>query len=96
MRKDLFVVGATLLGVWQLVGAVGSLVYVLVNWLGVYQTSPASTQYNLIHAVYESALGLYLIFRPVQLFELIQTLSGTGEGQQKNKDDADTTASTPK
>lgn len=82
MRKDIFVVGARLLGVWLLVGALSSLVYIISYWSGFYQPPSYGNQYYWIHFGTELILGLYLALRPYHLFHMIGRLADSDdEGQ---------------
>lgn len=87
MRKDIFVVGARLLGVWQLVGALNSLAYLISYWSGFYQPPSYSSQYYWIHFGTEFILGLYLVFRPYHLFRMIERLAESdNEGQEDSSE----------
>jgi nicotinamidase-related amidase len=84
MRKDIFVVGARLLGLWQLIGALSSLAYIASNWAGYFQPSSSASQYYYIKFLLELVVGIYFVFRPHQLFDVIEHLaarSGVGVGE---------------
>jgi nicotinamidase-related amidase len=86
MRKDIFVVGARLLGLWQLLGALSSLAWIASNWAGSLQTPSSASQYYYIRFFLEFIVGLYLVFRPHQLFEIIERIAesrGNGAGEQE-------------
>ena len=72
MRKDIFVVGCILLGIWQLAVALGSLANLVGVWI--WYTSPQSynSKYYLLHLGVELFIGLYLILRPYDLFHFIE------------------------
>ena len=72
MRKDIFVVGCILLGIWELAGALSSLANLVGVWI--WYTSPQSynSKYYLLHLGVELFIGLYLILRPYDLFHFIE------------------------
>lgn len=76
MRKDIFIVGARLLGIWQLLGALNSLAYIIADWLGKLHVPSSSEEYNTVHLIVQLGTGLYLIFRPYSLFNLLDRLKG--------------------
>ena len=80
MRKDIFVVGTRLLGIWQLVGAVMSLAYMIFYWIGYFPGQPANREYSLIRFGIELLLGLILSLRPYTLYSLFERM---GEEDQE-------------
>jgi hypothetical protein len=88
MRKDIFIVGARLLGIWQLLGAVVSLVWIIAAWLG-YLRASSSQEYNSVHFIVQLATGSYLIFRTHQLFHLMERLKADEEKVHAVKKDVD-------
>jgi hypothetical protein len=79
MRKDLFIVGARLLGIWQLLGAANSLASMIGFWYGYMQLPAYNQQYNNIHFVIELAGGLFLIFGTHFLFDLMDRIKPEGD-----------------
>ena len=79
MRKDLFLVGARLLGVWQLIGALNSLALILAAWAGFLPHQPGGTEYSNIRFVVELVIGLYLILKTDHLFSLLSSASQRDE-----------------
>jgi uncharacterized membrane protein len=78
MRKDIFIVGARLLGMWLLVGAATSLAVLIITWIGYQRRIASSLEYNLaynaIHFIVEVIAGLYLLFRTHRLFNFLDGL----------------------
>ncbi len=79
MRKDIFVVGIRLLGVWQLIGAIVSLCNIIIVWLGYYRTQSIQNEYTIIHFGIQFVIGLYLILRPYHLFHCIERFAEKDE-----------------
>jgi uncharacterized membrane protein len=77
MRTDIFTVGARLLGVWQLVGALGTLAYLLYEWLRSYPLSTVNHEYQFIRFGIELIVGLYLVLRPYHLSQIIERFAET-------------------
>ena len=78
MRKDLFVVGARLLGIWELVGAVSSLANIIAAWFGYLRPQSYSQEYSSLHFLVQLGIGLYLLFRTHRLFHLLERLKPEG------------------
>ena len=93
MRKDIFVVGCVLLGIWELVGALGSLSNLVGVWI--WYTSPQSynSKYYLLHLGVELFIGLYLILRPYDLFHFIERFTVNDKEVQVNDLEATETES---
>jgi hypothetical protein len=79
MRKDIFIVGARLLGVWISIGAFNPLIYVLAAWSGFIQHQSAALDYNLLHGAVDVIAGLYLVFRTENLFDLLERVTTKAE-----------------
>jgi len=95
MRKDIFLVGTQLLGLWQLCGAMVSLVYLIGDYSGYVRPQAASHEYNLLRLGVELIIGLFLISRPQHVFNLARQLSITEDedesgGSAANEEDAAT------
>ncbi len=86
MRKDIFVVGVRLLGVWQLVGAVVSLCNIIFVWLGYYKAQSIQSEYTIIHFGVQLVIGLYLILRPYHLFHFIERFAEKDDKEQEEPD----------
>ena len=72
MRKDIFIVGARLLGIWELLAAAYSLAYIIAAHIGVIKLTTSGTQeYYSLRFVVECTLGLFLIFRAHRLFNFL-------------------------
>ena len=71
MRKDIFIVGIRLLGLWQLLGAANSLAGIITIWLGYLRPQSTAQEYYILHFAVQLVTGLYLIFRPYRLFNLM-------------------------
>jgi hypothetical protein len=74
MRKDLFIVGVRLLGLWQLLGAVSSLAYMICFWYGYIQSQALGQEYNSIHFVVQLLTGIFLLFGTHYLFHLVDRI----------------------
>ena len=74
MRKDIFIVGARLLGIWQMLGAVRSLAYMISAWVGYTRPQSSTQEYYSLLFVVELVTGLYLLFRTHNLFHLLDRL----------------------
>ncbi|HVN49612.1 MAG TPA: hypothetical protein VMU30_12430 [Bacteroidota bacterium] len=86
MRTDIFIVGARLLGVWQLVGAIETLAYLIFNWMKSYPMSPTNHEYQLIRVGVELFVGLYLVLRPYHLCNIIERFTETIPMVQKEEE----------
>jgi len=75
MRKDIFLVGTRLLGLWQLCGAMVSLVYLIGDYSGYVHPQASSHEYNLLRLGVELIIGLFLISRPQHIFNFAKQLS---------------------
>jgi hypothetical protein len=71
MRKDIFIVGAKLLGVMQLISAVYSLATIVAVHTGLIRPQGATAEYSSVRFVAEVAVGLFLVFRTEALFNLL-------------------------
>jgi hypothetical protein len=85
MRKDLFIVGARLLGIWQLTGAVNSLALIVAAWAGFLHAQPGAQDYSNIHFAAELVLGLYLVLKTEHLYQLFTT-AGEVETERPERD----------
>jgi hypothetical protein len=74
MRKDIFIVGARLLGLWQLIGALSPLSYLVGTEFGFVHPQITTQEYNAVALVVHLLTGLYLLFRPHQLFGVLDRL----------------------
>jgi hypothetical protein len=88
MRKDLFLVGARLLGVLQFLSAASPLGYLLASWFGIAWIPASSQGYNGIQAAVHLAAGSYLVYRPLHLYRLLENL-------KHENDDAEDAAPEP-
>ncbi|MGD0591716.1 MAG: hypothetical protein ABSA44_13110 [Bacteroidota bacterium] len=77
MRTDIFTVGARLLGLWQLVGAIETIAYLLYEWIRSYPLSAPNHEYQLIRFGIELIVGLYLVLRPYHLSQFIERFAET-------------------
>ncbi len=75
MRKDIFVVGARLLGVMQLVDAVFGIVNLISQWAGIINPPSYGHGYSLVTFGVHLILGLYLTTRPYHLFSFLNLLT---------------------
>ena len=72
MRKDIFIVGARLLGIWLVLEAVNPLIYIIGSWIGNFTTNLYSQDYSLINVIVHIAAGLYLLLKTNELFDLLE------------------------
>ena len=79
MRKDIFIVGARLLGVWQLLAALSSFAYLVSFWYGYIQLPAYNQQYNNIRFVIELAGGLFLVFGAHFLYDQLDRINFKGD-----------------
>ncbi len=89
MRKDIFLTGVRLLGLWQLCGATISLAYLLSEYIGYIRPQPNTHEYNLIRFGAEFFVGLFFVFRPHNIFHFVQRLSVEDDEEQADNGDAD-------
>jgi len=75
MRKDLFVLGARLLGLWQLCGALVSFAYIIGEYIGYIRSISYSHEYNMLHFGVELFVGLFLFIRPYKILEFAEFLT---------------------
>jgi len=87
MRKDIFLVGTRLLGLWQLCGAMVSLVYLIGEYAGYVQPQPSAHGYNLLRLGVELIVGSFFIFRPQNIFNLVKQLSVPEDEGESNEGD---------
>ena len=72
MRKDIFIVGARLLGIWQLLGAASLIAQYISIWAGLYKPSVSYQEsYAFVHMAVELVTGLYLIFSAYPLYDIL-------------------------
>lgn len=71
MRKDIFIVGARLLGLSLLSGGINPLAYVVYTWISKYQPTPSAIEYNIINGLVHIFIGLYLLLRTNNLFNYL-------------------------
>ena len=93
MRKDIFVVGARLLGVWQLVDAIFSFANLVAHWIGYIQPQSYNHEHLLISFGIHLILGLYLVIRPYHLFHLLEHFTRDDGEDQINNLEVDKTKS---
>ena len=74
MRKDIFIVGARLLGIWQLLGALNSLAYMVSYWSGPTRPPSYTQEYNVLTFIIHLITGLYLLFRTHRLYDVLVRL----------------------
>ena len=79
MRKDIFIVGARLLGIWELLGAVSSLAWLIANWMGYLQMQPSNKEYTAIHFIIQFLTGIFLLFRTDRLYDFVNRITGEGK-----------------
>jgi hypothetical protein len=89
MRKDIFIVGARLLGIWQLLGAIRSFAYIASAWLGYIRPQSYTQEYNVLLFIVELVTGLYLIFRTHNLFHLVDRLKPEEDTVEQGETDID-------
>ena len=93
MRKDIFVVGCLLLGVWELAGALSSLANLVGVWIWYPSPQSYNSKYYLLHLGVELFIGLYLILRPYDLFHFIERFTVNDKEVQVNDLEATETES---
>jgi len=76
MRKDLFVVGARLIGIWQLTAALNSLALLVAYWAGFVHQAGGGLEYTKVRFAGELVIGLYLLLKTDHLFELLTARGG--------------------
>ena len=87
MRKDIFLVGIRLLGLWQLCGSIVSFAYIISDYTGLTRPQSYTHEYNLLRFGVEFIIGLFLILRPYNVFHFIQLLSASDDEDEANNDD---------
>ena len=75
MRKDIFIVGARLLGIWQLLAGLSPLASILYAWLRPFQQHSYTQEYEIMIFAVHLLTGLYLLFRTDSLFRLMVRLN---------------------
>jgi hypothetical protein len=85
MRKDIFVVGARLLGVIQLVDAIFSFANLFSHWIGYIKPQSYSHEHDLMNFGLHLIIGLYLMLRPYHLFHLVKLFTGDNDDDQADK-----------
>ena len=93
MRKDIFVVGARLLGVWQLLGAINNFVFLIGHWTGYMKPQYNSVEHDLINFGFWLVVGLYLVLRPYHLYHLLERFSEDDDEDQINDSEVNETES---
>ncbi len=78
MRKDIFIVGARLLGIWYVIGAVGPCMYFLTGWFENYWPPSYNQEYNLVIGSVHLFTGLYLLFWTHNLFNFLERMTTRG------------------
>jgi hypothetical protein len=91
MRKDIFIVGARLLGIWQLLGAIRSFAYMVGGWVGYIRQQSSTQEYNNLVFIVDLVTGLYLLFRTHSLFHLLDRLKPVEETAEDGKTDVNKT-----
>ena len=87
MRKDIFIVGARLLGLSILTGALNPLAYVVSTWFIKYQTTPNALEYNFVNGLIHIIVGLYLLLGTNNLFNFLERVL-TKEESNKGKENS--------
>ncbi len=82
MRKDIFIVGAILLGLWLFIGAIGPLLYLLAMLFGSFHPQTEAQDYTLLNGVVHLLIGLYLMFRPDDVFNLLERMRAKREANK--------------
>ena len=95
MRKDIFIVGARLLGIWQLLGAIRSFAYIASAWLGYIRPQSTTQEYNALLFIVELVTGLYLLLRTHNLFRLVDRLKEEEKTVEQDGTDANQTEEKP-
>jgi len=85
MRKDIFLVGIRLLGLWQLCGSIVSFTYIISDYIGLTRPQAYTHEYNLLRFGVEFIVGLFLILRPFNVFHFIQLLSVNDDDEDEAK-----------
>jgi hypothetical protein len=84
MRKDIFLAGIRLLGLWQLCGSLVSFSYIISDYIGLTRPQSYTHEYNLLRFGVEFIVGSFLVFRPHNIFHFIQLLSLSYDEDQRN------------
>lgn len=87
MRRDIFIVGIRILGIWLLIEAINPLIFIIGTWMGYFHGSYYSQQYtySLINSLIHLIAGFYLLFRSDNLFNFLEKLltkTETGEDDE--------------
>jgi hypothetical protein len=72
MRKDIFIVGARLAGIWQLLGAANTLATLTYIWLWPLRPASSNQEMYILHFAVQLVTGIHLLLRTHQLFNLLQ------------------------
>ena len=84
MRKDIFIVGARLLGISILTGGLNPLAYVVSTWFTKYQPTPNAIEYNIVNGLVHIIIGAYLLLRTNNLFNFLERVLTE---EEKNKEE---------
>ena len=88
MRKDIFIVGARLLGISLLTAAINPLAFVVSTWFVKYQTTPNALEYNFLNGLVHIIVGLYLLFGTNNLFNFLERILTEEETNKEEKNSA--------
>ena len=88
MRKDIFIVGARLLGISLLTGAINPLAFVVSTWFVKYQPTPNALEYNFVNGLVHIIVGLYLLLRTNNLFDSLERILTEEETNKEEKNSA--------
>jgi len=79
LRKDIFIAGARLLGLWQLLGAVNSLALIVSSWFNTAPGPSFGQDFSSLHLLVQIITGAVLLFWTNTLFRLLSHLMPEGE-----------------
>jgi hypothetical protein len=83
MRRDIFIVGVRILGIWQLINALNTFATLVNIWIGYTQATGAPTRMSyFLHLGIQLFTGLFLVFRTEDLFTLLDQLSDREPAEQ--------------
>ena len=91
MRKDIFIVGAKLFGIWQLLGALSPLAYMIGFWIGYIHPQAYTQEYNVLTFIVHLVTGLILLFRTDRIFRLLDRLEPEEELIENGENDVNKT-----
>ena len=75
MRKDIFIVGARLLGIWQLLASLTPLVSVIGFWGKSFSAQAYNQEYYILLFIVHLLTGQFLIFKAHSLYRLLDRLT---------------------